>query len=57
MEYTPREMEELLLFVRIWSVVVWEFKVTRVNLLIKFINALVFKICKYSRVGTLRSLD
>ena len=49
---TPGEMEESLSFVRIWSIVVWEFEVTPVDLLIKFINALVFKICKYSRMGT-----
>ena len=45
-------MEKLLSFVRIWSIVLREFEVTVVDLLIKFINALVFKICKYSRAGT-----
>ena len=45
-------MEELLSFVRIWSIAVWEFEVTLVDLLIKFINAVAFKICKYSCVGT-----
>ena len=32
---TPGEMEELLSFVRIWSIVVWEFEVTLVDLLIE----------------------
>ena len=45
-------MEELLSFVRIGSIVVWEFEVTLLNLFIKFIKALVFRLCKSSRMGT-----